>query len=98
VTISNHFYILPLVFSLSQQVEEEEEQLPGKREDPDGGEELATPTTRDVGGGPPTPPAPPSPTETPITVDSNGTFVSRSGEIPVERSTVIVSAQILHIN
>ena len=44
----------------SQQVGEEEEQLPEKREDPDGGEELGTHTN------------PPSPTEVPIT-DANGT-------------------------
>ena len=79
VSLTHSLSLFPLSLSLSQQVEEEEEQLPGKREDPDGGEELATPTTRDGGGGPPTPPAPPSPTEAPITADSNGMY---PGDLP----------------
>ena len=56
---SYHFWLISWPYS--QQVGDEEEHLPEKREDPDGGEELATSTN------------PPSPTEPPET-DVNGKF------------------------
>ena len=57
----------------SQQVEEEEEQLPEKREDPDGGEELTTPTTN-RGEESAMPTSPPSPIEALVINDSNGKY------------------------